>query len=113
MNPTGLYLGLFTFLAIGLGFVWVIKLEYYVGAHVAKVVGALGLAVTAASVFLSSFTISAVVGILGGTVIWGATELPDQEKRVEDGLFPKNPRKHEPHGGSGGATSEKETRRTD
>ena len=33
MNTTGIFIGLFTVLAIGLGFVWVIKLEYYVGAQ--------------------------------------------------------------------------------
>ncbi len=95
MNLTGLYLGLITFAAIGLGFLWVIKLEYSVGARAAKVVGALGIAVSMGSLFISSFFLSAVIGILGGTLFWGATELPDQEKRVAAGMFKRNPKRSE------------------
>ncbi len=95
MNTTGLLLGLFAALAIGLGFVWVIKLEYYVGAWVAKAVIALGAIVTLASLFIPGFTASAIVGILGGTIIWGGAELPLQAERVNKGLFPANPRKRE------------------
>ena len=93
MNTTGIFLGLFTTVAIGLGFVWVIKLEYYVGAHVAKVVAALGITAVVASLFIHDFTLSAIVGITGATIVWGAAELPDQEERVASGLFSANPRK--------------------
>ena len=93
MNTTGIFLGLFTTVAIGLGFVWVIKLEYYVGAHVAKAVATLGGVAVLASLFIPDFTLSAIVGIIGATIVWGATELPDQEERVARGLFPANPRK--------------------
>jgi hypothetical protein len=93
VNTTGILFGLFTFLAIGLGFLWVIKLEYYVGAHLAWAVAALGAALVLASLFISSFVPSAILGVLGGTLIWGATELPEQEKRVARGLFPANPRR--------------------
>jgi hypothetical protein len=93
MNVTGILFGAFTFLAIGLGFVWVIKLEFYVGAHVAWAVAALGAALVLASLFIPGFTPSAILGVIGGTLFWGATELPEQEKRVAKGLFPANPRK--------------------
>ena len=93
MNLTGLYLGLITFAAIGLGFLWVIKLEYYVGARAAKVVGILGIAVSMGSLFIPGFFLSAVIGILGGTLFWGATELPDQERRVAAGMFKRNPKR--------------------
>jgi len=93
MNTTGIFFCLFTAIAIGIGFVWVIKLEYYVGAHTAKAVTALGIAITLVSLFIPDFTFSAILGVLGGTVVWGATELPDQEKRVAKGMFPVNPRK--------------------
>ena len=91
MNLTGLILGLFMLVVIGLGFVWVIKLEYYVGAHVWKAVMAGGVLVVLVSLFITDFMASALVGIFGGSIIWGATELPDQELRVRDGLFPANP----------------------
>lgn len=93
MNFTGIFFALFTAVAIGIGFVWVIKLEYYVGAHVAKAVGALGALVVLASLFLPGFVLSAIVGILGGVVVWGATEMTDQEERVAEGMFPANPKK--------------------
>jgi hypothetical protein len=93
MNFTGALIALATFLAIGLGFVWVIRLEYHVGAHVARGVGILGVLLIAVSAVIGHFWASAIVGIAGGTVLWGATELPDQARRVAAGQFPENPRK--------------------
>jgi len=93
MNFSGIIFGVVTFLAIGVGFLWVVKLEYYVGAHVAWIVGGIGVLVIAASLFTLSFEVAAIVGIVGGTIVWGATELPDQEKRVQAGYFPANPNK--------------------
>ena len=93
MNFTGIFFALFTLISIGIGFVWVIKLEYHVGAHVAKTVGALGVLLVLVSLFLPNFTVSAIIGILGGTIIWGATEFADQEERVANGMFPANPNK--------------------
>ncbi len=72
---------------------WVIKLEYYVGAHTAKAVAVLGIAIILVSLFIPGFTFSGILGVLGGTVLWGATELPNQEKRVAKGMFPSNPNK--------------------
>jgi hypothetical protein len=93
MNFTGFMYAFITLAAVGLGFLWVIKLEYHVGAHLAWPVGILGGIVVIVSMVVPGFTASAVIGILGGTIIWGATELPDQEKRVKNGIFPANPQK--------------------
>lgn len=93
INLTGLTLGLFMLVAIGLGFVWVIKLEYYLGAGVWKAVLVTGLFVCGVSLFMPTFTGSALLGILGGSIVWGATELPAQEERVRRGMFPANPRR--------------------
>ena len=94
MNWTGVYLSVFMLAAIGFGFFWVIKVEYYLGAKVWPVVLGIGLALCAGSMFMPSFLSSALVGILGGTVVWGATELPDQAERVEKGYFPANPNRN-------------------
>ena len=94
MNTTGIIFAIFTVLAIGIGFVWVIKLEYHVGAHVAKIVALVGIGTIFISLFMPGFWVSAIVGVLGGTIVWGSTELPDQEERVKKGIFPANPRKH-------------------
>ena len=93
MNPTGFYLGLFMLFSIGFGFLWVIKLEYYLGARVWKAVLGVGVLICLASLFTPSFALSAILGILGGSVVWGATELTAQEERVQRGLFPANPRR--------------------
>lgn len=81
--------------SIGFGFFWVIKVEYYLGAHLWKAVLGFGLLICLASLFVPSFTVSALLGILGGSVVWGATELPAQEERVRRGAFPANPRKRQ------------------
>ena len=91
MNLTGFGLGLFMLFAIGFGFFWVIKLEYYLGARIWKAVLAIGLLICLLSLFMPTFT--ALLGIFGGSVVWGATELPGQEERVRRGLFPANPRR--------------------
>lgn len=93
VNLTGLILGLFTLVVIGLGFLWVIKVEYYLGAGVWKAVIMIGLVVCGVSLFMPTFTGSALLGILGGSIVWGATELPAQEERVRRGMFPANPRR--------------------
>jgi hypothetical protein len=93
VNFTGLLLGLYMLLVIGFGFFWVIRLEYYAGARVWKGVLALGVCLCLASLFVPDFHLSALVGIFGGSVVWGATELPGQEARVRRGLFPANPRR--------------------
>ena len=93
LNLVGLYLGLYMLIVIGLGFVWVIKLEYFAGAQVWKVVLALGICISLVSLFVPNLFASALVGIFGGSIVWGATELPGQEERVRRGLFPANPKR--------------------
>ncbi len=93
MNLTGLSLGFFMLFCIGFGFFWVIKLEYYIGAGVWKAVLALGIVLCLLSLFVPNFTASALLGIFGGSVAWGATELPAQAERVRRGVFPANPKR--------------------
>jgi hypothetical protein len=93
MNPAGLLLGLFMLLVIGVGFFWVIKLEYYLGARVWPGVLAVGALICLASLLLANFWASALLGILGGSIMWGATELPAQAERVRRNLFPQNPKR--------------------
>ncbi len=90
MNPVGLLLGLFMLVVIGFGFFWVVKVEYYLGAGVWTGVLAVGALICLASLLLTNFWASALLGILGGSIIWGATELPAQAERVRRGLFPQN-----------------------
>lgn len=91
MNAVGILVGLVLLLVIGLGHVWVIRLEYYVGAHIWRLVLLLGILIAFGSIFSLSFNMSALLGIIAGSIIWGATELPAQQERVRRGIFPSNP----------------------
>ena len=93
MQFTGVLLGIFTLLSIGLGHVWVIKVEYHIGAHVWSVPATIGAALVLASLWVDHVLLSAMLGIFGVTLTWGARELVKQEERVERGWFPRNPRK--------------------
>jgi len=93
MQFAGILLGIFTLLSIGLGHVWVIKLEYHVGSHAWPVPVVIGAALVLASLWIDNVLLSAGLGIFGFTIIWGARELLEQRKRVEKGWFPRNPKK--------------------
>ena len=93
MNFTGLWIGLLMLTLIGLGFLWVIKFEYYFGAKPWKVIFGAGVVVCIISLFVPSFWLSSVIGIFGASMAWGAAELPGQEERARRGLFPVNPKR--------------------
>ncbi len=91
MNLFGTELGIVTLLLIGLGFFWVIRLEYHLGLLWWPYVLALGVLLIAASAFIPGVWGSALPGIAGASLVWGATELKDQAARVEKGWYPANP----------------------
>lgn len=93
MNLTGILVGVVLLLAIGFGHVWVIRLEYHVGAHIWRAVLGLGVFLAATSLLSPSFKVSALMGLIAGSIIWGATELPAQADRVQRGVFPSNPKR--------------------
>lgn len=98
MNFFGISLGIVTLFIIGLGFVWVIRGERYFGYLWWPYVMGLGLALIAASLFLSNDWASGVVGALGASFVWGATELKEQAVRAELGWFPFRKQKIHPPG---------------
>lgn len=91
MNFFGLALGFASLLIIGLGFVWVIRGEYYLGYLWWPYVLGLGIVLVVASLWVPSLWGSAIVGIFGASLIWGATELKEQAIRAEIGWYPYNP----------------------
>ena len=58
-----------------------------------SVIAVAGLAICLASLFMPNFVLAAVAGITGGSITWGALELPHQEERVDHGLFRAHPRR--------------------
>lgn len=98
MNPFGVLLGLATLCIIGLGFVWVIRGERFLGYLWWPYVLGLGLALIIVSLFARSDWVSALLGALGASLAWGATELKEQAVRSELGWYPFRAKKIEPPG---------------
>lgn len=89
----GIILGLATFLIIGLFHPLVIKAEYYFGVRFWIVFLIFGLISTALSLFIEETVLSAILGVFGFSCFWSIKEMFDQAKRVEEGRFPKNPKR--------------------
>ncbi|WP_409968916.1 DUF4491 family protein [Bengtsoniella intestinalis] len=93
MNLEGLLVGAVAFFLIGLFHPLVLKGEYYFGRKICWVFLVAGLASLIASVFLHSTAYSAIAAVLGFTCLWSIKEVFEQEKRVERGWYPKNPKR--------------------
>ncbi len=91
MNYSGLFLGFATLLIIGLGFVWVIRAEYYLGHLWWPYIMGLGVLIVIGSLLVPSTWGSALMRIFGASLIWGSTELKGQAIRAEIGWYPFNP----------------------
>ena len=89
----GLVLGICTFLIIGLFHPIVVKAEYYWGTRCWWVFLLLGLGGVLASVCVSDFFVSSLLGVFAFSSFWTIKEVFEQEERVRKGWFPKNPRR--------------------
>ena len=96
MNFFGFILGILTLFIIGLGFIWVIRGERYFGYLWWPYVTGLGILLIAASLFVNSLWVSALLGVFGASLIWGSTELKEQAVRAEIGWYPFNGKKIRP-----------------
>jgi hypothetical protein len=92
MNFFGLALGIAALLIIGLGFVWVIRGEYYLGYLWWPYVMGAGCILIILSPFFASAWFSALIGVFGASLVWGSTELKEQAVRAELGWYRFNPR---------------------
>ncbi|MCB7318308.1 DUF4491 family protein [Lacrimispora sp. 210928-DFI.3.58] len=93
MNINGIVIGAACFMIIGLFHPIVIKAEYYLSSRCWPLFLAAGVLFLAVSALVEQGTISAVLGVLGCSCLWSILELKEQEKRVERGWFPKNPKR--------------------
>ena len=96
MNTFGLLVGIATLFIIGLGFIWVIRGERYLGLLWWPYFMGLGILMVMGSFFVPSNLGSALVGIFGGSLIWGSTEFKDQAVRAELGWYPFREKKLQP-----------------
>lgn len=93
MNFTGILVGLVTFLTIGIFHPIVIKAEYYWGKRCWWVFLVVGLITLGLSLLIDNVVLSTIVGVFSFSCFWSIHEIIEQEKRVERGWFPENPKK--------------------
>lgn len=92
-NLVGLLIGLCTFLIIGIFHPLVIKAEYYMGVKSWWLFMVAGIICTILSVTVKNGTLSILLGVTAFSCFWSIFEIFEQEKRVERGWFPKNPKR--------------------
>lgn len=90
---TGLFIGLATFLIIGLFHPLVIKGEYYFGEKIKWAFLAGGIIFLIASILVNSLMLSAIFGVTSFSSFWGIKEVSEQVERVRKGWFPANPKR--------------------
>ena len=93
MNWFGILIGIATLLIIGLGFIWVIRGERYFGYLWWPYVMGAGALLVLLSFFITLDYVSALIGALGASLLWGSTELKEQAVRGELGWYPFHERK--------------------
>ncbi len=89
----GLGIGAATFLIIGLFHPAVVKVEYYLGARYWWIFLVLGLLGVVASLLVDDIFFSSLLGVFGFSSFWSVKEVIEQERRVDKGWFPRNPRR--------------------
>lgn len=93
MNWMGLVIGVGTFLIIGAFHPVVIKAEYYFGKQCWPVFLISGIICAISALLVSELWISALLAVLGFTLLWCIKEIFEQEERVRKGWFPMNPKR--------------------
>lgn len=92
----GLGIGLAAFAIIGLFHPVVVKAEYYWGVGCWWIFLVVGLIAAAASVWVDSLFVSAILGVFAFSSFWTIKEVFEQQERVKKGWFPKNPKRKYP-----------------
>ena len=88
-NLNGIFIGIATFLIIGIFHPLVIKGEYYFGVKCWWVFAIMGIASLVASVLVEELTWSILLAVWGASSLWSIHELFEQRERVRKGWFPK------------------------
>lgn len=93
MNWSGIILGASALLLIGIFHPIVIKAEYHWGKNCWWVFALGGALFCIASLLVAGTILAAVLGVAGFSCFWSVHELFEQEKRVQRGWFPENPKR--------------------
>lgn len=89
----GLFIGLATFLIIGVFHPIVIKFEYHFGVKCWWWFLIAGIAGVIMSLLTDNLPFSALLGVFAFSSFWSIGEIFEQRKRVERGWFPANPKR--------------------
>ena len=92
----GLVIGIGTFLVIGLFHPIVIKAHYHWGTGCWWIFLLLGIIGVTLSIIIGEVLWSALLGVFAFSSFWTIKELFEQEERVKNGWFPKNPKRQYP-----------------
>lgn len=92
-NLAGLFIGICTFLIIGIFHPIVVKAEYYWGTKSWWIFLILGIIGVVASVAVNDLILSTLLGVFSFSSFWTIKEVFEQEDRVKKGWFPKNPKR--------------------
>lgn len=94
MYIKGILIGIIAFASIGIWHPIVIKGEYYFGKKACiPVFLIVGVACLLGSLVCPQDVISTGLAVFGFSGLWGIGEVISQEKRVQKGWFPKNPKR--------------------
>ena len=93
---SGLFIGICTFLIIGLFHPIVIKAEYYWGTKSWWIFLLLGVLGVIGSLCTTDIILSSLLGVFAFSSFWTIKEVFDQQERVRKGWFPKNPKRKHP-----------------
>jgi len=94
MYFNGLVIGAVTFIIIGVFHPLVIKAEYYWGAKSWIGFCIAGILFSGLSLFTANLLASISFGVIGFSCFWSIKEVFEQVKRVEQGRYPKNPKRN-------------------
>ena len=89
----GLFIGICTFLIIGIFHPIVVKAEYYWGTKSWWIFLILGILGVAGSLAIEDVILSSLLGVFAFSSFWTIKEVFEQEDRVKKGWFPKNPKR--------------------
>lgn len=91
MNYIGIFVGLATFLIIGIFHPIVIKAEYYLGAKCWWIFLLAGIVFGILSLVADNMILSTILGVAAFSSFWSILELKQQRERVRKGWFPEGP----------------------
>ncbi len=93
MNFSGTLIAALAILGIGLGHVWVRRMEYHFGKEIWPVSFGIGAVLVGASFFADSDLLSAILAVPGAIFLYAVKEFFEQEQRVLRGHAPRNPKR--------------------